>query len=123
MYNDGFDFKRKKFKFTIKAFVCDSHARSFILCAIGYCGDYGCFFCMQRGEWLGRVIMPLTNSELRTNESFRNRVQRKHHSKDRRRSILENIPYLDMVLDFPNDPVHLVPLGTVKKTCFPLAIW
>ena len=81
------------------------------------------FFCMQRGEWLGRVIMPLTNSELRTNESFRNRVQRKHHSKDRRRSILENIPYLDMVLDFPNDPVHLVPLGTVKKTCFPLAFW
>ena len=118
LYNDGFDFKGKKFKFIIKAFVCDSPARSFILCTIGHCGYYGCYFCMQRGEWLGRVIMPLTNSKLRTDESFRNRVQRKHHSKDGRRSILENIPYLDMVLDFPNDPMHLVPLGAVKKLVF-----
>lgn len=38
-------------------------------------------------------------------------------------SILENIPNLDMVKDFPLDPMHLLHLGVVKKICTPMVSW
>ena len=100
LFNNHFLFKGKQFRFKISSFVCDSPARCFILFTIGHCGYYGCFFCDQKGEWEGRVVMPLTNAELRTDKSFRDRVQVKHHSKDGSRSILENIPLSRKTMEF-----------------------
>jgi hypothetical protein len=51
------------------------------------------------------------DSDLRKNESFRNREQEEHHNGD---SPLEMLN-LNMVLDFPIDPMHLIDLGVTRK--------
>ena len=48
----------------------------------------------------------------RTNLSFRLKTNEQHH---KGRSILEDIPGLDMVKSFPLDYMHLVLLGVVRK--------
>jgi len=51
---------------------------------------------------------------LRTNYDFRSKLQPEHHTGT---SILELISNLDMVQDFPSDPMHLLYLGIIKKNC------
>lgn len=61
------------------------------------------------------MIYPYLNSHdypLRTNADFRSKLNPKHHTGT---SILELIPNIDMVQDFPSDPMHLLYLGIVKK--------
>lgn len=49
---------------------------------------------------------------LRTDESFRNRLQPNHHSEY---SILEQLP-IDMIRSFPtSDALHLLDLGITKR--------
>lgn len=51
-------------------------------------------------------------TELRTDQRFRNRFQPQHHLKN---SILENLP-IDMVKEFPiADSLHLLDLGLMKR--------
>jgi len=76
----------------------------------GYCS---CDFCMQVGKWIVRsTYFPELTFEKRTNASFRSREQPLHHKEQ---SVLEEIEDLDMVEDFPLDPLHLVYLGANKR--------
>lgn len=51
-------------------------------------------------------------TELRTNDLFRNRFQPGHHHM---RSILEDLP-IDMIINFPtSDALHLFDLGICKR--------
>jgi hypothetical protein len=59
----------------------------------------------------GRVVFLERNAALRSDQSFRNRIHEDHHNGD---SILEQLD-IDMVLDFPVDPMHLVDLGVCRK--------
>lgn len=95
----------------MSAFACDTPARSFILNIKGHTGYFGCPKCIQQGDYEGRVVFLERNAPLRTNESFRNRIHEDYHNGD---SILELLD-LDMVLDFPVDPMHLVDLGVCRK--------
>jgi hypothetical protein len=52
------------------------------------------------------------DSTLRTDETFRNRIHEQHHHGE---SPLERIEYLDMVRDFPGNPIHLFDLGVTLK--------
>jgi hypothetical protein len=108
---NGFSFKGKHYQFKLSAFACDTPARSLTLNIKGHTGYFGCPKCIQQGDYEGRVVFLERNAPLRTNESFRNRIHEDHHNGD---SILELLD-LDMVLDFPVDPMHLVDLGVCRK--------
>lgn len=59
------------------------------------------------------MTYPCTNNfHLRTDNDFRLKLQKDHHTGS---SILESIPNINMVKDFPSDPMHLIFLGIVKK--------
>jgi len=101
------------YPFKINAFICDVPAKSFITFT-GHSGYYSCPKCTAKGEYIhDRVCYPYLNSfPLRTNDNFRLKLQTNHHTGT---SILESIPNIDMVEDFPSDPMHLLYLGIVKK--------
>ena len=98
--------------FKVLAFVCDTPARCFILFTKGHGATFLVFFCFVRGENVGHVVFLETNSPIRDDASFRNQEDEDHHGG---RSILEEIVGLDMVMSFPNDPMHLFDLGWTRK--------
>lgn len=102
------------YPFKIRAFVCDVPAQSFVKYTKGHSGYYSCTKCETKGEYyLNRVCFPyLEISNIKTNKKFRLKSQPDHHTGT---SILELIPDIDMVFDFPSDPMHLLYLGEVKK--------
>lgn len=102
------------YQFKIRAFICDVPAQSFIKYTKGHTGYYSCTKCEAKGEYyLNRVCFPyLDISNVRTDKKFRLKSQPNHHSGT---SILELIQNIDMVYDFPSDPMHLLFLGEVKK--------
>jgi len=102
------------YPFKINAFICDVPAKSFIKFTKGHSGYYSCSKCTAEGEYIrDRVCYPYLNSfPLRTDSDFRLKLQINHHTGT---SILESIPNIDMIKDFPSDPMHLLYLGVVKK--------
>ena len=58
------------------------------------------------------VFFPCTSAALRTNQSFRDRYDIDHHNYY---SCIEELETVDMVLDVPVDPMHLVDEGAGKK--------
>jgi hypothetical protein len=60
----------------------------------------------------GRITFLDLDAALRTNENFRNREQPTHHKEIQ--SVIEELD-VDMTLDFPDDEMHLVDLGCVRK--------
>ena len=109
---NGFEFEGQVYGFKVLAFICDTPARCFILFTKGHGGYNSCFFCFVRGENVGHVVFLDTNSPIRDDASFRNQEDEDHHGG---RSILEEIVGLDMVMSFPNDPMHLFDLGWTRK--------
>lgn len=79
---------------------------------------HGCQNCTVVGEYKKRRMSFLkTNCNPRTDYSFRNREDPRHH---RGVSLIESLP-VDMIADFIiADPLHLLELGIMKKL---LLIW
>ncbi|XP_011880166.1 PREDICTED: uncharacterized protein LOC105568806 [Vollenhovia emeryi] len=115
----GIKIKVHTYSFKIKSFICDVPATSFITYTKSHSGYYACFKCTAKGEYyLNRMIYPYLNScQLRTDNDFRLKLQENHHTGT---SILESIPNINMVNDFPSDPMHLIFLGVVKKL---ISLW
>ena len=67
---------------------------------------------MVEGDFAGHVIFPEENAFLRTDYSFREQINEEHHLG---KSVLEQIPAIDMIQNFPLDPMHLVFIGIIKK--------
>jgi len=110
---EGFTYDNQNIPFAIKAFICDAPAKSFITYCKSHTGFFSCTKCMQKGKYIkGRVCYPNINSNKRTDENFRNKVQVQHHIGT---SILENIPSVDMVRSFSLEYMHLICLGVIKK--------
>jgi len=108
------------YPFKIRSFICDVPAKSFITYTKGHSGYYACSKCTVKGEYYrDRVIYPyLTNCDSRTDHDFRLKLQQSHHVGT---SNLESIPNINMVDDFPSDPMHLIFLGIVKKLV--MSLW
>lgn len=104
------------FQVSIKAFICDRLARSFVKCIKSHGGYWACERCEVEGQRVaGRTVYPInrTVNTPRTNDSFRNQSNHQHHIGV---SPLLNInPHIDMINDFVLDSMHLVYLGIVKK--------
>lgn len=89
---------------------------------VGHNAKFGCRKCMLGGTFYSsvrhmsfpRIITSdlERQTELRTNENFRNRSQPAHHLA---KSELEALP-IDMVKDFTtSDSLHLLDLGVMKR--------
>jgi hypothetical protein len=113
--------------FTIKGvvFVCDSPARAFISGVKYHSGYSSCSKCTTVGITAfkpselrrlvrpkGRVVFPGVTAPLRDDDSFRQREDPDHHNYY---SIIEELEPIDMVHDFPVDPMHLVHEGAGQK--------
>lgn len=125
LIDDGFSFAGHQFKISRIIFVCDSPARAFITGVKYHSGYSSCPKCVTVGETAvsaneirrliapkGRRVFPCTAAARRTNESFRERHDEDHHNYY---SCIEELPIVDMVLDVPVDPMHLVDEGAAKK--------
>ncbi|KAJ8915365.1 hypothetical protein NQ315_008252 [Exocentrus adspersus] len=112
--SDALSLTNKHYSVKICAFVCDAPAKSFITYTKGHSGYSSCTKCYIEGDNINRrVCFPhCNNPRIRTDAEFRAKLQEDHHNGT---SILQNIPNLDMVTNFPLDYMHLICLRVVKK--------
>ncbi|KAJ8967275.1 hypothetical protein NQ314_002970 [Rhamnusium bicolor] len=111
---NGIQWEEEIVKVHINCFVCDAPAKAFLTSVKTHSGYFACGKCTQEGDYYEhRVIYPEINSTLRTDDSFRERLQEEHHLQER--SILEDIKELGMVSQVVIDYMHLVCLGVTKK--------
>lgn len=117
LFSNGILYKNRVIQFKIRAFICDAPARAFVTGCVGHNAFHGCSRCLQIGRRENRVTVYSNESgQLRTNESFKNRTHPEHHSPMFRNTAtdLENIG-IQMVSQFPIDPMHLFDLGVMRK--------
>ena len=97
----------------LHSIICDTVARAFIRKVKCHTGYYGCDKCVQKGKYYPsrRMSFPRIRSQLRTDADFREQRYSEHHTG---LSILTNLQ-INMVQQFPLDPMHLVFLGVVKR--------
>lgn len=98
----------------VKRFVCDAPALSLIKMSKGHTGYNSCFHCNDIGSYsyTGRtVVFSVTEGQMRSNSSFRDRSDQGHHLGT---SPLEELE-IDMIETFPRDPMHLLYLGVQKR--------
>ena len=95
----------------VKSIICDAPARAMVKGTVQFNGRYGCDYCDIRGVFDGSMLFLRKGNE-RTNESFRERQNPEHHKQD---SPFLKLESLDMIFDFPLDPMHCVDLGVTKR--------
>ncbi|XP_046808486.1 uncharacterized protein LOC124420169 isoform X1 [Lucilia cuprina] len=113
----NFKISNRTFKIKIRAFVCDTPARSFLCGTKGHNALNGCHRCKQVGTRIGhRTVFSDSVGPRRTDQNFRNRSDISYHKAFdmEAESILENFQ-IGMVTQFPLDCMHLLDLGVTKK--------
>ena len=116
---EGFEFDGKNVKVKVLGFICDAPARAKITCTVSHNSYFGCSKCLTRGEYYkvpgsskGRVTFSVLDCNLRTDQTFRMRVQPEHHLSIRPK--IEELP-INMVMDIPDEEMHLLDLGCMRK--------
>lgn len=111
----GIEFEAKVYPFRVRNFTMDAVARSYFRCTVGHTSRWGCEKCEVMGQsYRRRVVLLNMNAPLRTNESFRNRSDPRHHQINQV-SALEAIEDFDMVNQVPLDSLHAVYEGAFKR--------
>lgn len=111
----GLDIGNRHFDVTLKCFICDTPARSFLKNTQGHRGLCACERCAVVGRTVqGRTVFASTTSENRTDTSFRMMDQPEHHHEETS-PILEVRPRVNIVKVFILDFMHLCCLGIMKK--------
>lgn len=106
----------KSINVSIKYFVCDAPAKSFILNIKGHNGYSSCTKCTTEGEYIkNRICFNDLNASKRTDNDFKLKKDEDHHTGV---SILEDIPNLGLVSSVPLDYMHLVCLGVMRKLLY-----
>lgn len=109
----GFEIEGKNYKLCIKSFCCDTPARALLKGVKGHIGFFSCERCIIKGERHNKTtIFPFKQHEKRTDTSFRNEKQPKHHNYT---SPLLKIPQINMITCFVLDFMHLCCMGVMKK--------
>lgn len=111
LMTNGLNFENNWYPVVIHSFVCDAPARAFIKGIKCHSGYSSCEKCTAHGEYAGKVIFPLTDAPLRTDESFNARTDEDHHA---RACPLDPLP-IGFVSQFGLDYMHLVCLGVVRR--------
>lgn len=100
----------------VRAFICDTPARSFTTGCVGHCSLFGCSKCDQQGVYINKTTYSSVRENSRTDESFTNRIQPEHHQPEFRNnfSLLETAN-IGMVSQFPLDCMHAIDSGLMKR--------
>lgn len=104
-------------KIQVRSFTCDAPARAMVTGVMGHNAIHGCSKCDQVGETvMNRRKFSSEITNLRTDESFRTRKDPLHHHPNFREkhSVLETFN-VNMVSQFPPEPMHCTHLGVTKK--------
>ena len=107
----------KRLYISIRCLICDSPAAAYILGIKQHNAYFSCRKCTVQGEWKNKVVFLSENEQMRTDQSFRNRLQIAHHNNF---SPFEDLEDFNMIDQVPLDYLHLVLLGTTKKL---LQLW
>jgi len=101
---DGLLWKGNRIFIFVKAFICDAPARAWVTCTKSHSSKlHGCSKCNGFGSNIG---------DLRTNLSFREKLDGLHHHGP---TVIEILEYLDIIAALPLDPMHLLDLGIIKR--------
>ncbi|XP_039308167.1 uncharacterized protein LOC113006034 isoform X2 [Solenopsis invicta] len=105
-------FNYQQIPITLRAFIADAPARSWLLNHYGHTLSHACGKCKVVGvRYEQRMIFLGTNHRLRTDEEYIRITDRDHHKGT---SPLSRLP-MEMVTQVPVDYMHLVCIGVVKK--------
>ncbi|XP_067206727.1 uncharacterized protein [Linepithema humile] len=108
----GITFSHQQIPTTLRAFIADAPARSWLLNHYGHTSSHACGKCKVVGiRYEQRMIFLGTNHRLRTDEEYIRMTDRDHH---KGKSPLSRLP-MGMVTQVPVDYMHLVCIGVVKK--------
>lgn len=114
LQEEGIQVEDRILQVCIKAFVCDTPAHALLKCVKSHGGYWACERCTVRGvREEKRTIYPDQDSEVRTDESFRQKRNPEHHTGTS--PLLFIKPPIDMIASFLLDFMHLVCLGIMKK--------
>ena len=75
----GFSYGGVQHHVEISSVVCDMPARAWVKCITGHTGYSGCDKCTQHGTFFKCVTFPESNAPLRTDKSFFDMTDEKHH--------------------------------------------
>lgn len=98
---------------SIRAYICYAPARAFLTGTKSHVANIGCNKCDQRCVNInGKKTFLTTSGNIRTDESFRYRIQQEHHQLlyVTRPTLLETLG-----TQVPNDPMHLVDEGVFAR--------
>jgi hypothetical protein len=112
LMQSGTYYNGKLFTVSVRCFVCDMPARSYLKCVKSHNGYSSCDKCICNGNYIEhRVVLDDLDSALRTDESFQLQSDEDHH--------LGISPLIELniglVTCFPTDYMHSVCLGVMRK--------
>jgi len=107
----GLTFEQKNRKVIIHSFVCDAPARAYVKGIKSPSGYSSCEKCTVHGEYYGKVIFPVANCPLRTDEAFDAMTDEDHHISP---CPLKPLP-IGYVTQFGLDYMHLACLGVMRR--------
>ncbi|KAI8794344.1 transposase domain-containing protein [Biomphalaria glabrata] len=97
---DGLNFNGHHLNVTIKNFICDTPARSFVKCVKSHNGYSGCDKCITEGTYMeGRMTFPDLKASLRNDVMFDEKLDEEHHRGD---SILSSLGLAIHILISPS---------------------
>jgi hypothetical protein len=101
-------------------FICDAPARSLIKCIKNHTGYFSCERCEIEGEYVHdarTMVFDEYNCTLRTDTSFRQKLNEEHHHAGVVSPILKLIDF-DVIKCFILDYMHLVCLGSFRRLLY-----
>lgn len=113
LLKDGCKINDQEFRVHFEFCCCDMPAKSFVKSVISHSAFYGCDKCEVRGiDYCNRRVYLDSNAPLRTDESFRCRIQMEHHTGN---SAFESLEEINMIHFFPMDYMHLLCKGVTIR--------
>lgn len=110
---NSFFYDDKNIVIKLNNIVLDTPAKCAVCGTTGHTGYGSCPRCHILGQrFLNKTVFPELDFPLRTNEEFRNKLDKNHNKSF---SAFEDIPEFDMIKGFPIDYLHNVLLGATKK--------
>ncbi|XP_071575335.1 uncharacterized protein [Temnothorax nylanderi] len=118
MCENGIHFNGRNIPCRLEALICDTPAKSFVLCVKGHSGYSSCTKCTTEGEYVGnRICFPQVNAPLRTDNDFIQKIDDNYHKPNITCSLLK-VPFFKPVTNVPLDYMHLICLGIMRKLLY-----
>lgn len=99
---------------SVKVFICDVPAECFITYTVEHIGYNSCSKYHAHGKYSSnRMCFPdIEGLKRRIDYEFRRKINKRHHSGS---SLIEKLPYFDIIDGLVLDYMHLICWGTIRK--------